>query len=272
MFGTAFARALGLVALLAAPVASAGTFEDVMARGTLKVGIVSETFVPYVMIDEDGDPIGFEVDLATRLASDLGVRAEFVRRPLPDLIPTLLAHDADIIISGLSVTMPRAKLGLFSRPYSKSEVNVLARTEDGAAPELASLDADGKTVGVVTGTVSQFVAGQIFQHANVRDFADESALKTALTDGNLDAIVASSPLPELLLATGTDELAMVGDPVTGTVEAMMVRPGETRFLNLVDAWIAEMEAAGFLARRSAYWFDGHDWADRLTNPEVEQAE
>lgn len=272
MFGTAFARALGLVALLAAPVASAGTFEDVMARGTLKVAVASETFVPYVMIDEDGDPIGFEIDIATRLASDLGVRAEFVRRPLADLIPALLAHDADIIISGLSVTMPRAKLGLFSRPYSKSEVNVVARTADGAVPELSSIDAEGKTVGVVNGTVSQFVAEQMFQHATIRPVSDELALKTALTDGSLDAIVASSPLPELLLATGTDELAIVGEPVTGTVEAMMVRPGETRFLNLVDAWIAEMDAAGFLARRSAYWFDGQDWADRLTKPEVEQAD
>lgn len=273
MFGKALAGVLAMVAGLGVSAAAAGTLEDVLARGTLRVGVVSESFVPYVMVDEDGDLIGLEIDVATRLASDLGVRVEFVQRPLPALIASLLTHESDVIVSALSITAPRAKLGMFSRPYSHSEVNVLARVEAGAAaPSLEALDAEGATIGATAGTVAEFVAQQAFHAATVRSYPDDSALKQALVSGEIAALVASSPLPELLVATGTDELAIVGEPLVGTAEAMMVRPGEFRFLNFLDSWVAEVEASGFLKRRNAYWLDGHDWEDRLTKPEVEDVE
>jgi len=52
------------------------TLEQVLRRGVLRVGM--STFVPWAMKDKTGKLIGFEIDVATRLAKDMGVKVEFI--------------------------------------------------------------------------------------------------------------------------------------------------------------------------------------------------
>ena len=51
------------------------TIEQVQKRGVLRVGM--STFVPWAMKDKTGELIGFEIDVAKRLAKDTGVEVEF---------------------------------------------------------------------------------------------------------------------------------------------------------------------------------------------------
>jgi len=64
------------------------TIEQVMKRGVLKVGM--STFVPWAMNDKSGQLVGFEIDVAKRLAEDLGVKVEFVPTKWAGIIPALL--------------------------------------------------------------------------------------------------------------------------------------------------------------------------------------
>ena len=50
--------------------------DTISRRGVLKVGL--STFVPWAMNDKNGELIGFEVDVARRLAEDMGVDVEFI--------------------------------------------------------------------------------------------------------------------------------------------------------------------------------------------------
>ena len=50
--------------------------EQVLQRGVLRVGM--STFVPWAMKDKTGELIGFEIDVARRLAEDMGVKVEFI--------------------------------------------------------------------------------------------------------------------------------------------------------------------------------------------------
>jgi polar amino acid transport system substrate-binding protein len=268
LFGVIFAFVLAL----GASAASADPLQDIMSRGYIRIGVASETFVPWMMVDYDGDNIGFEIDVARRLASDLGVDPFLVQKPFVELIPSLLAGETDVIISGLSITSQRAKLVMYSRPYAYSEVNFLARTSGGAAVSPESVDAEGTTIGVVGGTTAELAAAQTFSRATIRRFDSGEALQKAMLDGEIAGVVASSPLPELVVAAGTDELAIGDEPLLRTAEAFAVRPDSARLLNLLDSWIYEHEASEFLDRLHSYWFDSHDWAERLTKPETEKVE
>jgi polar amino acid transport system substrate-binding protein len=267
-----FGRILAIVLTLGATAATADTLQDVLSRGNLRVGVAAETFVPWIMVDYDGDAIGFEIDVARRLASDLGVEVTFVQRPFAQLIPSLLSGESDVVISGMSITAERAKLVAFSRPYAHSEVNFLARTANGAPVTTEQADQEGATIGVVGGTVAELAAARTFAHATIRHYEADKNLQEALLGGEIAGFVASSPLPELVMAANTDELAISADPLLRTAEALAVRPDSMRFLNLLDSWIYEMEAGGFLERLHSYWFDSHDWGDRLTEAETEAVE
>ena len=59
--------------------------EEVQDRGTLRVGL--GLFEPWSACDADGELIGFEIDVATRLAEDMGVEVEFARTDWNYIIP-----------------------------------------------------------------------------------------------------------------------------------------------------------------------------------------
>ena len=94
------------------------TIQTVVKRGKLIVGL--STFVPWAIRDKKGELIGFEVDVATQLAKDIGVELELVPTAFDGIIPSLLAGKFDLIATGLTITPKRALTINFSRPYNHS--------------------------------------------------------------------------------------------------------------------------------------------------------
>jgi polar amino acid transport system substrate-binding protein len=89
--------------------------EQIMKRGVLKVGM--STFVPWAMKDKTGKLIGFEIDVATRLAADMGVKIEFTPTKWAGIIPALLTGKFDVIVGGMSIRPDRNLKVNFSIPY-----------------------------------------------------------------------------------------------------------------------------------------------------------
>lgn len=107
-----------LLAVMTLTMASVSTAADksalveVKERGTLRVGL--STFVPWAMRDKQGELVGFEVDVARRLAKDAGLKVEFIPTAWDGIIPALLAGKFDVIIGGLSITPERNMSVLFT--------------------------------------------------------------------------------------------------------------------------------------------------------------
>src|SRR3954452_12590078 len=62
-------------------------------RGSMIVGMA--TFVPWAMRSEQGELVGFEVDVATKLAKDLDLKLELVPTAWDGIIPALIAGKFD---------------------------------------------------------------------------------------------------------------------------------------------------------------------------------
>ena len=84
------------------------------------------SFVPWAMRDKQGNWIGFEIDVAKKFASDLGVELELMPTAWDGIIPALAASKFDAIIGGLSITPARSESVDFSTPYSTSGIGVAA--------------------------------------------------------------------------------------------------------------------------------------------------
>jgi polar amino acid transport system substrate-binding protein len=100
--------ATALLATAWAPAALAqqdNLVETIKQRGKLMVGFSS--FVPWAMRDKQGQWVGYEIDVATKLAKDLGVQVELVPTAWDGIIPSLIAGKFDVIIGGMSVTPAR---------------------------------------------------------------------------------------------------------------------------------------------------------------------
>src|SRR5208337_2535196 len=94
----------------------ASALNQVIKRNRLIVGMEVK-FFPFEYADTDGQPIGFDVDLAKIAAQELGVRIEIKDMEFSGLIPALQGGKIDMIISGMTRTPARAKTVSFTQPY-----------------------------------------------------------------------------------------------------------------------------------------------------------
>src|SRR5687768_6610293 len=111
-----------LAALAFGAEAAARDLQDVLNTGTLRVGVT--LYAPWAARGDEGELIGFEVDVARQLASDMGVDAQLFPYDLDRLVPALEAGEIDLIAAGLTITPERALHVNFSNPYAASGVGL----------------------------------------------------------------------------------------------------------------------------------------------------
>jgi polar amino acid transport system substrate-binding protein len=120
------AVALTVLAVGWVPAASAGSLDDIRARGTLVVGTKAD-YQPFGFRNDAGAIVGFEPDLAAEVAAALGVGLKLVPVVATTRIVLLQAGDIDLVIATMNDTPERRKQADFVEPsYYASGVNVLA--------------------------------------------------------------------------------------------------------------------------------------------------
>lgn len=102
------------------PITSPPDIQKIQERGTLIVALYDKDMPPFFMRDADGKLIGYDVNLAENMASALGVKVEFRRtaNTFDGVVDEVAKGNADIAISLLSITLPRALKVDFSNPYA----------------------------------------------------------------------------------------------------------------------------------------------------------
>lgn len=238
--------------------------DSVVDRGVLRVGF--DTFVPWAMKNTDGEYRGFEIDVARRLAQDMGVQVEFVPTKWSGIIPALLTNKFDIVIGGMGILPGRNLKVNFSNPYEYSGMSMVASKK--AAPGLHSLaefDTAETTLAVKTGATSVAAARKYMPHATLRMFDDEAQALQEVLNGRAHAMVASAPFPEhqALRHENALYLPLGGELFTKEPIGFALRKGDVDFLNFLNNWITLMQSDGWLEERHAYWFKTVDWEHEL---------
>src|SRR5258707_12039167 len=110
-------------------IAAADKLDDIRARGKLLVGN-SETSPPFSS-RENGKVVGYDIDLAARVAKRLGVAMEFVSVINSERIPALQQDRIDLAASGMTRAENRRHLVGFSVAYLVSPHTVIIRKDSG---------------------------------------------------------------------------------------------------------------------------------------------
>lgn len=235
------------------------TIEDIVRRGTLRVGFSS--FVPWAMQDKQGNYIGFEIDVATRLARDLGVKLQLVPTNWDGIIPALLSGKFDVIIGSMAITPERSLSVNFTEPYDSAFIDVtLNREKAGGVRSLEELNKPEMIIAVRTGTTAAQAARTLCPEATFRMFNDEAPAVEEVLSGRAHAFFSSAPLPAMETLRHPDrltqnfELRAFSKPV-----AFAVRKGDLDTLNVFDGWIRVVEEEGWLQNRRDYWFKSNEW-------------
>ncbi|MEL0023079.1 MAG: transporter substrate-binding domain-containing protein, partial [Alphaproteobacteria bacterium] len=167
---------------------------EIQKRGTLKVGM--STFVPWAMRDKQGNLIGFEIDVATKVAADMGVEVEFVPTAWSGIIPALLAKKFDVIIGGMSITPQRNLTVNFTTPYAHSGQMMAANKKlAGNFTTMEEYNQSSVTIACRRGATPCKAAEKLFPKATLRQFDDDAQAFQEVANGNAHAMISSAPKP-----------------------------------------------------------------------------
>jgi len=235
------------------------TLEQALKRGVLRVGM--STFVPWAMKDKTGKLIGFEIEVATRVAKDMGIKVEFVPTKWAGIIPALLTGKFDVIIGGMGILPQRNLKVNFTIPYDVTGMSIVANKELAAGFKgIEDFNRPDVVLAVRLGATPVAAAEKFMPKAQLRKFDDESQAVQEVLNGRAYALIASAPMPAFQAVKYPDKLFL---PISGTFTkepiGFAVRKGDVDTLNFFNNWITVVGAEGWLAERKHYWFETMDW-------------
>jgi Na+/H+-dicarboxylate symporter len=95
---------------------SESVLDEIDARHTIRVGYLPDS-LPYCFFNSKNDLVGFDVDMAHQLAEELNVSLEFVPMERTKIVDQLNTNYCDVLMSGMAVSIDRAKEITFSTTY-----------------------------------------------------------------------------------------------------------------------------------------------------------
>lgn len=240
--------------LAASPLAAeAHSLDEILSAKTIVVG-VNPNLPPLGLFDDKNQVEGFDVDIAMKLASMLGVDMSVVQVNSADRVPYLATGKADIVLGALTRTPDRAKVIDFSVPLQTEAISALTL----AAKPFKTIDdlnsADVHLVEVRGTTPVEFVKTRLpkAQVTLVDNYPD--AVKS-LFQGRADAIVdvvdylgqyaKNYPNPTHVI---TDSSAEVDYDCIG------VARGNGALRMWLNTALFQLHATGFVATTYKKWF------------------
>ena len=228
-------------------------------------------FEPWSACNADGELIGFEIDIATQLAEDIGVEVEFARTNWTYIIPALVAEEYDAIISGLAILPSRNLKINYTSPYNAIGVFLVANTEKASDLEtLADFNSSSVMIATRRGASSVGFVESAFPDAMLLLFDTDTEVVQAVVSGVAHAAAAFQPNQQAWVDANPETLHLpFEEAFASEVGAMAVRKGDLDTLNFFNSWIVANKANGWLEQRRQYWFETREWEDQLaTDPDT----
>jgi len=241
--------------------AQESVIEKIQKQGVIRVGM--STFVPWAMKDKQGNLIGFEIDVAKKLAHDMGVKIEFIPTAWSGIIPALLTGKFDVIIGGMGITPKRNLKVNFTTPYEYSGMSMVANKKKAKGfSSLADFNKKEVNIAVRMGTTAEQAARKYMPNATLKLFENESQALQELNLGRVHAVVSSAPMPIFHALKFPEKLFVpIKENFTKEPIGFALKKGDHDALNYFNNWILNMHAQGFLKERNAYWFESKKWEE-----------
>jgi polar amino acid transport system substrate-binding protein len=261
MFATVknFSRLFAALLILVAASVQADVLEDILERGTMRVGV--SLFTPWTIKGEAGVLSGFEIDVANKLAEDMGVKPEYRVYVWEDIIPAVQNGEIDIIAGGMAITPERALKINFSQPYADSGISLATNTgKTRDIKELGELNQEAITIAVVSKTAANAFAPRLFNKSTIKIVNTAKEAEQAVLNGEAHGWLASMPQPEFLALQHPDKVDIpLAKPLLPYKAGFGIKKGEQEWLNFLNAWVTARQADMWLSSTHKYWFKSLNW-------------
>jgi lysine-arginine-ornithine-binding protein len=179
-------------------------FQPASAQETaLRIG-TEGAYPPFNYLDENHQPVGFDIDIAKALCAEMKVTCTFVLNDWDSMIPGLLAHKYDAIAASLSITGERKKEVLFTHKYYQTAAS-FTTSRKFAGNDTSPAAFKGKRIGAQMDTIHANYLQQAYAAAgaDIKLYLTQQEAQIDLSRGNIDAVLADKILLQQWLQTNS---------------------------------------------------------------------
>jgi polar amino acid transport system substrate-binding protein len=144
-------------------------------------------YPPFDYATPDGNPAGFNVDLARLLCDEIKTTCTIQARRFDTLLDALGDNRGDAVIASIASTVETRKRADFTDPYYRTPARFVARADSPIGDVLPEL-VEGKKIAVVAGTAHEAFLKEMFTEAEVRPYANANAAREALRNKEVDLL------------------------------------------------------------------------------------
>jgi len=215
--------------------------------------VVSDTsFVPFEF-KEDGEYVGFDIDLIYAISDEVGFEINFATTNFDGIIPGLQTGSFDIALAGIGITEERAKKIDYSDPYYESGLYIGVSIDNDEINGMEDLEE--KTVATRLGSTSASYIEENIDGAEANQYEQLDQAYLAVENGSVDAILYDAPnVAYYIQTTGEDKLKIVGDLYEAEEYGIAFAQGQDELVEEVDKALETLKDNGKYDEIYEKWF------------------
>ena len=235
--------------IMGATSGSAETTLEKIKRTGVMTSANTFSYPPFGFI-ENGQQVGFDVDLATEIARRMNVKLVYEQIDFRGIIAALTSKRVDLLITGMVYTEDRAKQIAYSEPYFNGGVAAAYRPNN---PLKQPDDVIGKTIGVELGSAGdKFVREAYGNRVQIKTYDTVVFGLKDLENGRIDAFVGSiAPMRYIMRNTPSLKSTATWD---NRIQAANTRLEDTDLLAEINKHIIGMKKDGAYDKLVVKWF------------------
>lgn len=225
------------------------------AGGGTKIRVATDaSWPPFEMVNESTKQIeGFDVDLMNAIAANAGLQVEFVNVAFDPLLAGMAQCQYDASISAMTITDERKQSMAFSDPYFEAGQIITVQANNTDITGKDSLT--GKTLGAQIGTTGAIEAGKI-PGATAKTYDDIGLAFQDLINGQVDAVIADTPLALGYVGKNPTKIKTVGEPFTDENYGIAVCKNKPELVAKINEGLAKAKADGVIDQLTKKWISG----------------
>lgn len=240
---------------------SENLLDEIVKRGELRVGL-NAGYYPFEVQNNKGEIVGLDVAIANEMAKELGVKLTVINTAWDGIIPSLMSRKFDLIASGMTITLERAKMVAFSDPYFFTGQSILLNNKHkGKISNVLNLNSKQFTVVTMLGTTGEIAARKTVPNANIKVFKGEADAAQEVAFGRADAFIYDQPLVVNFHSKFKNQTFTLLEPFTYEPLGFAVRRGDPDFVFWLNHFVRQVKGDGRLQAMVDKYMNNPGWLE-----------
>jgi polar amino acid transport system substrate-binding protein len=250
-----------MLAATAAVVISAGgaiaqtpsVLQQILTRGTLRIAVLP-SLPPYSRVLPTGEPEGYDIDIAKRLAEALKVKPEFVVTDIPGRVTSLQTHKVDVTIADFTRNVERSTTIAFTDPYLVTQMRMLV-PEGSKYHSIADMgDGDGLKIAISRGGTAERAVPAAVPKATLMRFNTQADEMSALLSGQADGMAEDDFYNTQAVKDRPGKIRQLDGTLARAEIAIGLPAGDFDLHRVMNLFVEQLNASGDNAKLFKKWF------------------